>query len=76
LLADSGLPGVSGLLKLLEIGLDLFLRHASVGGEEGQVSGGEGGGGTAHGEHCSTKVQSSKAPVLLAAYLHTSVVRN
>ena len=46
-----GLPWVPSLLKLLEICLDLLLLHAGVGGEEGQVSGGEGGGGAAHGDY-------------------------
>ena len=63
ILANLCLPWVSSLFKLLEISLDLFLLHAGVGGEEGQVSVGEGGGGAAHGDYnLKTSLQSSKTP--------------
>ena len=51
ILANLGLPWVSSLLKLLEISLDLLFLHSGVGGEEGQVGGGERGGGAAHGDY-------------------------
>ena len=44
ILANLSFSWISSLLKLLVICLDLLLLHASVGGEEGQVSGGKGGG--------------------------------
>ena len=68
-------PWVPSLLKLLEICLHLLLLHASVGGEEGQVPGGEGGGRSAHGVatiYCSIFFISGncrKTPFICTAYL-------
>ena len=63
ILANLCLPWVSSLFKLLEISLDLLFLHSGVGGEEGQVDGGEGGGGAAHGDYnLKTSLKSRKTP--------------
>ena len=72
LLADSGFSWVTRLLEFLEVGFDFLLLHARVVCQEGQVSWGEGGGGTAHGQH-STE-QLLYVCVRHLAYLQASVV--